>query len=126
MATLLERKLKLVHEGEQWAKVEEFPDYEVSTRGRVRKWYKHYYRYPTVSKAKNGSLKITFIENKTTNARMVGKLVYETFLGVASNEDLVYLDGDKTNCELINMATVEELVECYKEKQEQLKSLYNV
>lgn len=121
MATLLQRKLDLAQE-EVWATVEEFPDYEVSTRGRVRKWYKSYYRYPTVQKALNGSLKITFIESGKTNARMLGKLVYETFLGVTSNEDIVYIDGDKTNCELINLAVIEELVECYKEKQEQLKS----
>ena len=125
MATLLERKLELAQE-ERWATVEEFKDYEVSTKGRVRKWYKSYYRYPTVARAKNGSLKVTFIEDKTTNARMLGKLVYETFLGVESNEDIIYIDGDKTNCELINLATIEELVECYQEKQVQLKSSKDV
>ena len=67
MATLLERKLELAQE-ERWATVEEFKDYEVSTKGRVRKWYKSYYRYPTVARAKNGSLKVTFIESPISDA----------------------------------------------------------
>ncbi len=124
MIGITQRKLDLVNGNEErWATVSEFPDYEVSTKGRVRKWFNSYYRYPTIALAKNDSLKVTFIENKTTYARMLGKLVYETFLGVDSNEEIIYLDGDKTNCCLENLATVRELIDTYRLYQEDLDSL---
>lgn len=125
MATLIERKLQLGQE-EQWKTVKEFQDYEVSTFGRVRKWFKNYYRYPVIAPARNGSLKVTFIDERKTNSRMLGKLVYETFLEMESNEDLIYLDGDKTNCALTNLATVEELVECYNEKQASILNSHDI
>lgn len=118
--SLMKRKIELTQE-ENWKTVEEFKDYEISTKGKVRKWFKGNYRYVTLAIAKNGSLKATFIEDGTINARMIGKMVYETFLGIATSENIIYLDGDKTNCELTNLATIEELIECYKDKQEEIE-----
>lgn len=115
---MLEKKLELIKDGEQWVTVEEFPRYEVSTHGRVRKWMgQDKYRYPSKIKMQNGFYKISFVDEDTKiHGRMLGKLVYETFLGVKTNRNLVHLDGDAKNCALINLATIEELVEAYKEK----------
>ncbi len=87
----------------------------MSSKGRVRKWFRGNWRYVTLPKATVGSSrKVTFIEDGVTHGRMLGKLVYETFLGIETNQNIVYLDSDKENCSLINLATIDELVEAYK------------
>lgn len=115
---ILERKKELTSNGECWATVQEFPQYEISTQGRVRKWMANEtYRYPTLVKIHNGQYKVSFIDEETKiHGRMIAKLVYETFLGIETNKDIVYLDGDTKNCSLMNLATIGELVESYKEK----------
>lgn len=113
---LMKRKLELNKE-EEWKTVEEFGEYQVSSMGRVRKWFRGNWRYVTLPKATVGSSrKVTFIEDGVTYGRMLGKLVYETFIGVETNQNIVYLDGNKENCSLINLATVDELIKCYEDK----------
>lgn len=113
---LMKRKLELNKE-EEWKTVEEFKEYQVSSLGRVRKWFRGNWRYVTLPKASKGaSRKVTFIEDGVTYGRMLGKLVYETFIGVETNQNIVYLDGNKENCSLINLATVDELIKCYEDK----------
>ncbi len=108
---LMKRKLELNKE-EEWKTVEEFGEYQVSSKGRVRKWFRGNWRYPTLPKASHGaSRKVTFIEDGVTYGRMLGKLVYETFLGVETKQDIVYLDSDKENCSLENLVTLDELLE---------------
>lgn len=116
MNEVTKKRLEIARQEECWKTVEEFPEYEVSNKGVVRKWYLSYYRYPNPARVPNGSIKVTFIEDGKMNARMLGKVVYETFMGAnTTDKDLVYIDGDKTNCKLENLATIDELVQAYNE-----------
>lgn len=123
MNNITKQRLALAQGEEIWKTVEEFPDYEVSNFGKVRKWYLTYYRYPNPAKAPNGSLKISFIEDGGTHARMLGKVVYETFMGCQTNtHDINYLDGDKTNCALSNLVTTQELILAFQDYVEEESS----
>ncbi len=114
-------------EKEEWKKVQGFEDYDVSTHGRVRKWVQFKgrdgkFRYPSFSISSNGSLKVGLVTTgRQTHGRQLAKLVYETFLGVELKEDLIFLDGDKTNCSLENLWTGQELVKTIKDNNIELK-----
>ena len=127
---------------EVWKDIEGYEGYYIiSNFGRVKSLDRYIERIDGKSNFVKGRF-IAIQYNKRNNVYMVmlnknGKrtafnlhqLVARNFI---PNDDPIHkttinhIDGDKTNCELINLATIEELVECYQEKQAQLKSSKDV
>lgn len=88
--------IKLVSEREIWRRIDNYPEYEASSHGRVRRVssgriLKHgsVYGYPFVSLCHNG-------KNKT---RRINIIIAEAFLGQRPFQEAIvaHNDGDKTN-----------------------------
>lgn len=65
------------------------------------------------SKSAMGGLKINYYDvDGKQYTKQLHLLMYETFKG-ANDSDIVFLDGNKKNCRIENLMTVNELVEYY-------------
>lgn len=94
-----------------------YSNYYISEFGDVFKKNKHNkLRSVSVSKEKNCGFYRVNIESDDGKwgTLLLHRLVYRTFKGDYEG-DLVFLDGNKENCELSNLITVKELLEFYKE-----------
>lgn len=87
---------------ERWKQIEEFPMYEVSTKGQIRniktgrilRTYTDPRGYQVVNLTKNGKQKTVRIHT----------VMLTTFHGRHYDEDIAtYLDGDKTNLDIDNL-----------------------
>ena len=66
-----------------------------------------------VSNSVNNGLKINYYDSEgRQHTKQLHLLMYEAFKG-ANDSDIVFLDGNKKNCRIENLMTVNELVEYY-------------
>lgn len=90
---------------ERWVTIKEFPQYEVSTSGRVRHVGTQAIRKFGVNN--RGIVFVSFRVDGRLHVRSVAKLVVETFTSKRKyNESFnshIHLDRDKTNCNLYNL-----------------------
>jgi hypothetical protein len=85
---------------EEWVTVVDFPDYEVSNRGRVRNGR----RIIEPSSNNTGSIRINLRKGFTNYTRSVGRIVCRAFHGEPEEgEAVVYRDDDYTNCSADNV-----------------------
>lgn len=129
---LLKRKVVLINKyKETWFPIDGFSQYQVNVDGTIRKVmllkngdYK--INFPNVYKDKNGIVRVNINADSKSymSQRSVAKLVYETLMGIETNRDIIFVDGDPTNTRLENLVTFEELRYLYNEKFNELnKSL---
>jgi hypothetical protein len=89
---------------ESWLPVTEFPDYDVSTLGRIRSYKSDQVRIRRQARAANDSLQITFTMNSKNHTRLAHLVVADAFLGPRPvGMRLCHLDGDTQNNELSNL-----------------------
>jgi hypothetical protein len=89
---------------EAWLPVAEFPEYDVSTLGRIRSHKTGQARIRRQAVAANDSLMITFTVNSKNHTRLTHLVVADAFLGPRPvGTRLSRLDGDKQNNELSNL-----------------------
>ena len=89
---------------EIWKDIDGFDNYEVSNTAKVRPKT----RYLAVKTNKQGNLEVSLNKSGKSCGKMLGRLVYEAFSGQELTKDdvIIYLDGDKTNCDYSNLAVV--------------------
>lgn len=89
---------------EVWLDIAEFENYEISNQGRIRPKI----RYLSTKVNKQGNLEVSLNKNGKSCGKMLGRLVYEAFSGKKLTKDdvIIYLDGDKTNCEFSNLKAI--------------------
>lgn len=127
---LLKRKVVLLNKyKEAWFPIKGFNQYQVNVEGQIRKVMQlksgeYKISYPNVSQDKNGTLRVNINADSKSfmSQRSVAKLVYETLMGIETNRDIMFVDGDPTNTRLENMVTFEELRTIYIEKFNELNN----
>ena len=89
---------------EIWRDIDGFENYEVSNTAKVRPKA----RLLAVKTNKSGNLEVSLNKGDKRHGKMLGRLVYEAFSGrkLTKDEVVIYLDGDKTNCDFSNLAVV--------------------
>lgn len=89
---------------EIWKDIDGFENYEVSNKARVRPKA----RFLAIKTNKSGNLEVSLNKGDKRHGKMLGRLVYEAFSGEKLTKDdvIIYLDGDKTNCDFSNLAVV--------------------
>lgn len=89
---------------EEWLPIAEFPNYEVSNMGRIRKDYKV---RPCTAVNKLHYRTTNLVKNGTTYHRTIHRLVALAFVPNPDNKNFVmHLDGDKHNNRADNLAWV--------------------
>lgn len=119
---LLNKKAMYLSEGEEvWITARGLYSYEVSTTGRVRRYFESkrnvgYYREPNQIPNVSNGLVVNINDDKAgvRSQKSVAKLVYESFMDVDLKSDIIFVDGDNTNCSLVNLITPEEISSIYK------------
>lgn len=87
---------------EIWKEIKDFPNYEVSNKGRVRNRLTGSILKGAIDKT-TGYLKVGLYKNKVGFTKPIHRLVAETFLGLFINLDVNHKDGNKLNNELENL-----------------------
>ena len=93
----------------------DFPNYKITKEGKIYKITKKgKLKEVSASIEKNYGFSRVNIENGSGKwgTYLVHRLVYKTFKG-GYEGDLVFIDGNKQNCNLDNLITVKELLEFY-------------
>ena len=93
-----------------------FSRYMVNTEGKIFKIVSEGLREVASNMDRYGFLRVNLQQdapNTGQTTKRVPMLVYESFKG-KPNGELVFLDGDRENCRLDNLVSMEELIECYK------------
>lgn len=88
---------------EFWAPILDFPDYSISSLGRVRNDRRDKIMHPSMTK--QGALKVGLVKGGKQYGRSVKVLVAETFVDGATvqfNTPMI-LDYDQTNCQADNI-----------------------
>ena len=68
------------------------------------------------SNSVNNGLKINYYDSEgKQHTKQLHLLVYEAFKGV-TDSDIIFIDGNKKNCSIDNLISLEDLVKFYKEK----------
>lgn len=90
---------------EEWREVVGFPDYDVSSWGRIRsRKTKGRPKFRRQARAADDSLQITFARDCKAHTRLVHLVVARAFLGPKPDGYWVgHLDGDRINNELSNL-----------------------
>lgn len=86
-------------ESREWCGVNEFPDYEVSNDGLVRRIVENGHRLIKIRKKKNGYMEAKLYRDGKRKYLLVHRLVCAAFNGVApsENHEVNHDDGDKEN-----------------------------
>ena len=89
---------------EIWKDINDFENYEISNLGRIRPKV----RYLSTKVNKQGNVEVSLNKKGKSCGKMLGRLVFEAFSGQELTKDdvIIYLDGDKTNCDFSNLAVV--------------------
>lgn len=108
---------------EKWRKLEEFPEYEVSSRGRVRSLFKKEKKLlKPAPVSRTGYLVVCLRKNKKSHTRYVHRLVIEAFKGRISPDVVVHhKNNDRIDNRLTNLETIsrsENAIESFRTKQE--------
>ena len=127
---LLKRKVVLLNKyKEAWFPIDGFSQYQVNVDGTIRKVMQlksgeYKINFPNVYKDKQGIVRVNINADSKSyvSQRSVAKLVYETLMGIETNRDIMFVDGDPTNTRLENMVTFEELRTIYIEKFNELNN----
>lgn len=95
---------------EVWRLIAEFPGFEVSTEGRVRR-IKAYGHIPAGGLRKTnlagaGYEFLSFYRDRKYHPRYIHRLVGVTFLDMKPEEEINHIDGDKTNNGVFNLEVV--------------------
>lgn len=97
-----EAGLKCVNGAEDWKPHPRYTKYEVSTEGRVRRYYKrgNFYHYLTPIRDNHNNM----VVQVGGRVQMLGKLVWETFKGeVPAGYVICQRNGCKTMCDIYNL-----------------------
>ena len=87
---------------EEWKVIEEFPEYSISTFGRVRNTKKEYIRVPDVNS--KGYARLRLVRAGKIIRKFVHRLVAETFIPNLENKPMVdHIDGNNKNNYLSNL-----------------------
>lgn len=87
---------------EEWKIIEEFPEYSVSTYGRIRNTKKEYIRVPDMNS--KGYARLRLVRNGKIIRKFVHRLVAECFLPNVENKPMVdHIDGNCCNNRLDNL-----------------------
>ena len=87
---------------EQWKIIEEFPNYEISSYGRIRNISTQ--KYLSGGKDKDGYFQVTLIKNKKQFCRRVNKLVAIEFIKNPSDYPIInHKDENKENNHIDNL-----------------------
>lgn len=89
---------------EMWVEILGFENYIISNKGNIRQKPKDL----STKIGKSGAVEVSLNKNGKSVGKMVGRLVYEAFTGRQLTKDdvVVYLDGDKTNCNFDNLKVI--------------------
>lgn len=87
---------------ETWKTIKEYPDYQISSFGRVKSFYKHNgtsYRTLKQNKDKDGYFYICLYKNGNKKTKRINIIVYETFYNnkLKSDECVHHKDENKEN-----------------------------
>lgn len=87
----------------EWRQVQEFPDYQVSDQGDVRRVIDG--RIKKRSQRDSGELLVNLRSNGKSYVRSVHILVADAFIGKRQPNQVVrFADGNKANCRLANLS----------------------
>lgn len=90
---------------ERWATLEEFPNYAISTYGRILNI--QHDRYLTGRPSSYGDLRVALYKDGVGRYFLLHHLVAEVFLkGWRPGRKIIFEDGDKTNCRADNLRFV--------------------
>ena len=101
--TAIVKKQKKGKTAEAWHIIDEFPDYEVSTEGEVRKCSTGTHLRLMTEKNRN-EIRVRLNRNKTQYVINVAKLVLKTFCIEKNNCRIIHLDNNYNNNKLCNLA----------------------
>lgn len=87
---------------EIWKTIEDYPNYQVSIKGRIRNKKNGLIKKPAIDNS-TGYLKVNLSSNKKCKTKAVHRLVAETFLGKKEKMDVNHIDGCKTNNNIKNL-----------------------
>lgn len=87
---------------EQWKDLAEFPNYQVSSEGRIMSKVRNIIRKS--HQDSSGYLQIKLCKNGKTTTKRIHTLVANAFLGTRpTGHDICHEDGDKQNNRLVNL-----------------------
>ena len=89
---------------ERWVPAKGFPNYDVSSEGRVRN--RKTGRILRANKNSRGYLSVSLSRNNRQCTIRIHRLMAESFLGVPDGYDVMFDDGDKENVCLDNLKVV--------------------
>lgn len=94
-------------------------DYYINSNGDIMKVYYNkrgdeVIRQVAISKNINGGLKVNLLIKGVVTTLQVHRLVYEYHIGKIDS-DIVFIDGNRSNCNADNLITVNELLRFYNE-----------
>ncbi len=88
---------------EEWRVVEEFPTYEVSSWGRIRRGAK--FRKPMLNPV-SGYMEVLFCVHYKKTMRRWHRVVAVAFIGIPAGKEVNHKDGNRTNNHLDNLEVV--------------------
>lgn len=105
----------------KFKKIEKTDSYYVNRDGDVIriKYHKNKgYKIIDVVKyiTKEGHIKINLNDKCTSTSVLLHKVVYETFKGQVNYHEIYFKDNNKQNCSILNLITINELIDFYREK----------
>lgn len=86
---------------EEWRMISGFPKYEVSNKGRIRNAKTGRIMKPSVDS--RGYKSVCLRKDGLSHSRRIHKLVTESFVGDADNNDVIHIDRDRSNNDLDNL-----------------------
>lgn len=89
---------------EEWRDIEGWPEYQISSFGRVWSWRSEIIMRPAL--VGHGYLKIKLSTNGYVRYYLVHRLVAEAFIGPSYGQQVNHIDGDKTHNAMWNLEWV--------------------
>ena len=90
---------------ERWKKIRDFPNYEVSDRGRVRN--AHFNRMLRQKVGDRGYVRLALYHNGESKRFTLQSLVAMVFLGKQPKDTVIrFKDGNPRNCDVLNLQYV--------------------
>ena len=89
---------------ERWVPAKGFPNYDISSEGRVRN--RKTGRILKANRSSKKYLSVTLCRNNCQYTVRIHRLVYDSFMGVPDGFDVMFRDGDRANVRLDNLKVV--------------------
>jgi hypothetical protein len=94
--------MSVVLNTEEWKVIDEFPEYSISSFGRIRNTKKEYIRIPDINST--GYARLRLVRNGKIIRKFIHRLVAEIFLPNPQNKPFVdHIDGNNQNNKLDNL-----------------------